>query len=87
MIPVDVEALVLADAVGALDADERAVLATRLEELSYTTRVQLAALYDAAVVVAESVRQADPPARVRARLMTTIGADGGPGPALRPPET
>lgn len=88
MIPIDVEALILADAVGALDADERAALGTRLEELSYTTRLQAAALYDAAVVVAESVRQVDPPATVRARLMTAIGTDsGGLGPALRRPQT
>lgn len=69
MIPIDVEALVLADALGALDADEREVLTTRLTVLSYAERMRVAELYDVVVILAEAVTPVAPPARVRARLM------------------
>lgn len=76
MIPEDVEALVLADATGALDANERQALARRIEALSWTMRAQIAELYDLTVILAESVFLVNPPAAVRDRLLaaTTPGA-------------
>ena len=46
MIPDELEALALADSVGALDADERAELGARLAELSPEEQAQVARLYD-----------------------------------------
>ena len=48
MIPDDVEALALADAVGALDPDERRELAALLETLAPEARAEVARLYDTA---------------------------------------
>lgn len=75
MIPVDVEALILADAIGALDAEERDALEGRLETLAWTERVQVAELYDVAVEIAVSVTQVDPPSPLRARLLTEARSD------------
>ena len=69
MIPDEVEALVLADSVGALDADERAELAARLAGLSPEEQAQVAQLYDAALAVADSVELVAPSARVRDRVL------------------
>lgn len=46
MIPRDLEELVLADSVGALDADERAELEARVGALSLEESMQLARLYE-----------------------------------------
>jgi anti-sigma factor ChrR (cupin superfamily) len=69
MIPVELEALVLADSIGALDADERVELHARLEALTSEQRAEVARLYDAAMAVALNVPQVDPPAHVRERLL------------------
>jgi anti-sigma factor ChrR (cupin superfamily) len=52
MIPDDVLALVLADAIGAADADERRNLDDRLAALPASVRAEVAHLYDAAVEIA-----------------------------------
>ena len=63
MIPEHVEALALADAIGALDPDEQAELAARLAELSPDDRATVAGLYDTVVVLADSVEPVTPPSR------------------------
>ena len=47
MIPDELEALVLADSVGALDPDERVELQARLNSLTPEQRSEVARLYDA----------------------------------------
>lgn len=77
MIPEDVAALALADAVGALAPEEQATLATRLATLSPDLRAQVARLYDdAAAVVTADLRLVDPPAAVRARVLTATRTPG-----------
>jgi anti-sigma factor ChrR (cupin superfamily) len=69
MISDELEALALADSVGALDPGERAELAARLAELSPEEQAQVARLYDAATAVADSVELVVPAAHVRARVL------------------
>jgi quercetin dioxygenase-like cupin family protein len=69
MIPDELEALVLADSVGALDPDERVELQARLEALTSEQRAEVARLYDAATAVALNVPSLEPPARIRERLL------------------
>jgi len=76
MIPDEVEALVLADSVGALDADERAELAARLAGLSPEEQSQVAQLYDTALAVADSVELVAPSARVRDRVLAAARTPG-----------
>ncbi len=76
MIPEDVEALALADSIGALDADEQAELAARLAELSPEVRAQVARLYDTAAAVAGSLELVDPPVHVRERVMAAVRTPG-----------
>ena len=54
MIPDDIQALALADAIGALDPDERVDLEARLAGLPPTVRAEVAHLYDASVEIAAS---------------------------------
>jgi anti-sigma factor ChrR (cupin superfamily) len=72
MIPDELEALVLADSVGALDADERAELQARLDALTPERRSEIARLYDATMAVALSVPPQDPPAHVRERVLAAV---------------
>ena len=51
MIPADIQALALADAVGALDPDERLDLEARLADLPPSVRAEVAHLYDASVKI------------------------------------
>ena len=60
MIPVDIQALALADAIGALDPDERRELDTRLAALPPSVRAEVAHLYDASVDVAASAVGEEP---------------------------
>ncbi len=85
MIPHDVEALALADAVGALDADERLDLEGRLAQLSPEEQAQVARLYDVATAVASSAPDVEPPLYIRERVLaaarqptryTLSGSDG-----------
>ena len=69
MIPDELEALVLADSVGALDPDERVELQARLDALTPDERSEVGRLYDAATAVALSVLPLEPPAHARERLL------------------
>jgi anti-sigma factor ChrR (cupin superfamily) len=69
MIPDELEALVLADSVGALDPEDRVGLQSRLEALTPEQRSEVARLYDAAVVLASGVPSLEPPAQARQRLL------------------
>lgn len=63
------EALVLADAIGALDEDERRELRLQIEALTPAEQEIVARLYDATLHVAASVEPHDPPDRVRQRVL------------------
>ncbi|HET9271305.1 MAG TPA: cupin domain-containing protein [Vicinamibacterales bacterium] len=76
MIPDDLEALALADAIGALDADERASLEARVALLTPEQQAHVASLYDVALALASSVDQMEPPARVRAAVLAATRAPG-----------
>ena len=72
MIPDDIQALALADAIGALDPDERRDLETRLAALPAHVRAEVTALYDASVDIAESVSDETPSPHVREALLARI---------------
>ena len=69
MIPDDLEALVLADSVGALDPDERLDLRARLDALPPEQQSEVASLYNDATAVALSVPLLEPPAHLRQRVL------------------
>ena len=69
MIPDELEALVLADSVGALDPDERVELQARLDALTPQQRSEVARLYDAVTAVTLTVPLLEPPAHVRERVL------------------
>jgi anti-sigma factor ChrR (cupin superfamily) len=73
MIPEDVQTLVLADAVGALDPDERRELDVRLTALPPDLREQIAGLYDLALVIAASAPDERPSPQVRDALLAQMG--------------
>lgn len=81
MIRDDVEALALADACGALDADERQRLQTLLASLPPGDQAAMARVYDVSYFLALSAASATPPARVRESLMAAVG--GAPAAATR----
>ena len=72
MIPEHVEALALADAIGALDEAERQQLDVLVAALSPDERAEVARLYDIAVALAGAAPPADPPAAAGVRLMAAI---------------
>jgi anti-sigma factor ChrR (cupin superfamily) len=74
MIPEDIQALVLADAIGALDPDERRDLQARLAALPRALRAEAAHLYDASVEIAASTLGETPSPEVREALLTRIAA-------------
>ena len=74
MIPDDVEALALADAIGALDPDERRDLEARLAALPADVRAEVAHLYDAAVEIASSASGDEPSPKVREALLARVAA-------------
>jgi quercetin dioxygenase-like cupin family protein len=74
MIPEDLQALALADAIGALDPDERLDLEARLAALPPDARAEVAHLYDASVEIASSAIAETPPPGVRDALVTRIAA-------------
>jgi quercetin dioxygenase-like cupin family protein len=76
MIPDDLEALALADAIGALDDDERVALEARLALLGPDDRAHVASLYDVALAFGSSVEQVEPPARVRDAVVAATRAPG-----------
>lgn len=76
MIPEDVEALALADSIGALDPDEQAELAARLAGLSPEDQAAVARLYDTAMLMAASVDLVLPPPHVRDRVLAAARTPG-----------
>jgi anti-sigma factor ChrR (cupin superfamily) len=76
MIPEHIEALALADAVGALDADEQRELQALVAGLSTDDQGEVARLYDSALALAASVEQVDPPSRVRDRVLAAVKTPG-----------
>ena len=73
MIPADIQALALADAIGALDPDERVDLETRLAALPSSVRAEVAQLYDASVEIAATAIGEHPSPRVRDALLAKVG--------------
>lgn len=65
----ELEALVLADAIGALDESERLELRAQLDALTPADREIVARLYDTTLHVAAAVEPHDPPAQVRERVL------------------
>lgn len=74
MIPDDIQALALADSIGALDPDERRDLEARLANLPPSVRAEVVQLYDASVEIAASVRGEKPSPGVRDALLARITA-------------
>ena len=74
MIPQDIEALALADAIGALDPDERRDLDARLAVLPLEVRAEVAHLHDANVEIASSATGETPSPGVRDALLALIAA-------------
>ena len=74
MIPDDIQALVLADAIGALDPDERRDLEARLAALPSSARAEVAHLYDASVEIAASASGEEPSRGVRDALLAQVAA-------------
>ena len=74
MIPEDIQALALADAIGALDPDERRDLQARLATLPLDVRAEVAYLYDATVDIASSAISGTPSPGVRDALIARIAA-------------
>jgi quercetin dioxygenase-like cupin family protein len=72
MIPDEIRALALADAIGALDPDERRDLEGRLATLPANVRAEVAHLYEAAVGIALSLPADTPSPSVRAALLDRI---------------
>ncbi len=77
MIPDDVEALALADAVGLLDADEQAALAVSVAQLSNDERAQVARLYDmTTAAMTAGIAVVEPPAELRERVLAAARTPG-----------
>ena len=76
MIPDDLEALALADAIGALDPEDRLALEARVAALAPDQRAAIASLYDVALALGATVDQAEPPAHVREQVMAATRAPG-----------
>jgi anti-sigma factor ChrR (cupin superfamily) len=74
MIPDDLQALALADAIGALDPDERRDLEARLAGLPPSVRGEVARLYDASVEIAASAGREEPSPGVRDALLARVAA-------------
>jgi quercetin dioxygenase-like cupin family protein len=74
MIPDDLQALVLADAIGALDSDERRDLESRLAALPSSARGEVAHLYDASLQIAASAGGEGPSPDVRDALLARVAA-------------
>jgi quercetin dioxygenase-like cupin family protein len=74
MIPDDVQGLALADAIGALDPDERRDLQARLAALPPEVRAEVAHLYDVSVEIASSASGEEPPSWIRDSLLARVAA-------------
>ena len=69
MIPDEIEALVLADSVGALEPDEQFALQQRLVALTPEQRAEVGRLYDAGIAVALNMPPLAPPPHMRERVL------------------
>ena len=76
MIPEHIEALALADAIGALDAAEQRELRSLVAALPSDARQEVARLYDSALALAASIPPTDPPPHVRARVLSAFRTPG-----------
>jgi quercetin dioxygenase-like cupin family protein len=74
MIPDDIQALALADAIGALDPGERGDLEARLAALPPKVRAEVGHLYDASVEIAAGVSGEEPSPWVRDALLARVAA-------------
>jgi quercetin dioxygenase-like cupin family protein len=74
MIPDDVQALALADAIGALDPDERRELEARLSALPPDVRAEVAHLYDEVADISATTAGEAPSPHVKAALLARIAA-------------
>jgi quercetin dioxygenase-like cupin family protein len=74
MILDDIEALVLADAIGALDPDERRDLEARLLAMPARVRAAVAHLYDASVEISATASGEEPSPGVRDDLLSRVAA-------------
>jgi quercetin dioxygenase-like cupin family protein len=74
MIPDDIQTLVLADAIGALDPDERQDLEARLATVAPNVRAEVAHLYHASVEIAASASGEVPSPGVRDALLARVAA-------------
>ena len=72
MITDELEALVLADAVGAIDADEKVDLESQLAALSPEDTIVVERLYESVLDLASTVALVDPPPAVRERLLASL---------------
>jgi quercetin dioxygenase-like cupin family protein len=69
MMSEDVEALALADSVGALDPEERVQLQARLADLSPEEQARIASFYETATAMAMAVDLLEPPTHLRERVL------------------
>ncbi len=76
MMTDDFEALVMADAIGALDDNERQTLQEQIAALPVEQQAQVAKLYDVAILVAAAAEPHDPPPGARTRLLAAVKAPG-----------
>ncbi|MGC4082806.1 MAG: cupin domain-containing protein [Vicinamibacterales bacterium] len=70
MMTDDLQALVMADAIGALDEDEQRTLQEQLSALSVDEREAVARLYDTALLIAASAMPEEPPPHVREQVLS-----------------
>jgi putative transcriptional regulator len=76
MIPDDLESLALADAIGALDEEDRIAFEARVALLTPDQRAHVASLYDVALALGSSVEQVEPSPRVREAVLGSTRAPG-----------
>ncbi len=72
MIPDDIEALALADAIGALDPEERRDLEARLAVRLPDVQAEVAHLYNASVEIASSASSEEPSPGIRDKLLARL---------------
>jgi anti-sigma factor ChrR (cupin superfamily) len=76
MITDALQALVMADAIGALDAREQAELRLEIAALSPADREAVTRLYDTTLIVAAAADPHDPPPQVRERVLAEARRPG-----------
>lgn len=72
MMTDDLHALILADAIGALDADEQLLLQAELSARPPADQDAAGQLYDAALLVAAAAEPHEPPAHMRERVLAAV---------------